>query len=211
MALSVYDDRQDGGGGDSEQVKQGTYNTTTGQSSGKFGQFKTDDMAFLLQAMQNSPEYAAMALRLAQGQKGRPLGRFAGARDNLYGKALQSALSFGGLNGMGSLESIANDFLTQGVQGNNLLGYAGGLGQQARGQDFAGVDSLTMEKILRAGLALEGLNMGSLGGEVNSGYLDDVIWQDEARGLQQGFGGDETNFADLLNQSKYKRAMSAFR
>lgn len=210
MAL---DSRISGGGSTpTEKVGQSTYNTTTGQtnSPGSFGQFKTNDIAFLIQAMQNSPDYAAQALRLALGQTGRPLGRFASARDNLYGRALQSALSMGGLPGMGSTQDIANQFLEQGVQGNDLMGYGNKVGQAALGQDFSGVDSLTMEKILRAGLALQGLSMGDLGGSVANGNLEDIIWQDQARGLKNGFAGDQTNFADLLNGSKYKAAMGAF-
>jgi hypothetical protein len=185
--------------------------TGTSPKAGNFGQFATKDLAFLMEAMQRSPEYAAMAIRLALGQKGRPLGRFADARDSLYGKAMQSALSLGGAPGMGGVTDIANDFLNQGVLGNNLIGYAGGLGQKARGVDFTGMGSVTMEKLLRAGLALEGLNMGSIGGEINSGYLDDVIWGDEARSLQKRTEGDASNFADLLKGSRYQQAMNTFR
>lgn len=211
MAL---DSRTSGGGGKApaEKVGQSTYNTTTGETTnpGRFGQFATNDIAFLLQAAANSPDYAAQALRLALGQTGRPLGRFAAARDNLYGKALQSALALGGLPGMGTTQDIASQFLDQGVLGNDLMGYGNKLGQQALGMDFSGVDSLTMEKILRDGLALQGLSMGDLGGAVANGNLEDIIWQDQARGLKNGFGGDVTNFADLLNGSRYKAAMSAF-
>lgn len=190
-----------------ERVQQSAYNTKTGTSTGNFGGLHTDDMAFLLQAMQNSPDYAAQAIRMALGQTGRPLGRFAGARDSLYGKAMQAALALGGLPGMGSTQDIAQQFLQQGVQGNDLLGLGEQFGQQALGQDFSGVGSPTMEKILRAGLALQGLNMGDLGGQVASGNLDDIIWQDSARGLKNGFAGDQGNFADLLNGSRYKTAM----
>ena len=210
MALSLYDDKGTGSGGGStptEKVGQGAYNTKTGTTQGKFGQFKTNDMAFLLQAAMKDPDYAAQILRLAQGQTGRPLGRFAGARDSLYGRALQSALSLGGLPGMGDIEGIANDFLTQGVQGNDLMGYSNKLGQRAAGIDFTGISSPQMEDILRQGLALQGLSMGGLGGAVNSGYLDDLIWKDQARNFADS-GNDQTNFADLLNGSRYKQAMS---
>jgi hypothetical protein len=65
-----------------------------------------------------------------------------------------------------------------------------------------------MEQILRAGLALEGLNMGGIGQRVNQGYLDDIIWQDTTRGLANR--DDSRNFADLLRGSRYERAMASF-
>lgn len=212
----MAEDLGGGGGGTipTNRTGQSTYNKgtkeTTTRTPGQFGQFQTNDLAFLLQTMQNSPDYAAQALRLALGQTGRPLGRFASARDNMYGRALQTALSLGGQGGFGSVEDIANQFLQQGVQGNDLMGLGQKMGQQALGEDFSNVDSLTMEKILKSGLALQGLSMGDLGGAVNSGYLDDVIWGDKARAMRLGYAGDQTNFADLLNGSKYKNAMQNF-
>lgn len=199
-----------GAPGPADRLTSTTTNTGTGQTrtSGRFGQFQTDDMAFLLQAAASDPRSAALILRLAQGQQGRPLGRFAGARDSLYGNAFQAALGLAGTPGFGTLEDMAGDFLNEGVTGNDLLGYAGGLGQQALGVDFTGMETGDMEEILKAGLALQGLNMGGIGQSVRGGQLDDIIWQDIMRSFQNR--DDSRNFADLLQNSPYQKAMSVF-
>jgi hypothetical protein len=191
-------------------VQKQIYNTSTGTTGRNFGDFWTDDIGFLLNAAKANPDNAAMILRLAQGQTGRPLGRFAAARDNLRGNAFQAALALAGAGDFGNLEDMAGDFLNQGIYGNDLLGYTGGLGQQVAGMDFTGMDSDLMESILKAGLALQGNNMGGFGKAQRQGQLDDVIWQDIVRNFANP-NNDEKNFADLLTNSPYQRAMAAFR
>lgn len=186
-------------------------NTNTGETTnpGSFGQFNTDSLGFLLQAAKGDPSAAAMILRLAQGQTGRPLGRFANQWDDLYGKAFQTALSLAGSGAdMGTLQNSAEDFLNQGVLGNDLLGYTSGLGQKVAGMDFSGMDTDTMDAMLKAGLYLQGLNMGGLGQAQRKGQLDDIIWADLVRNFQSP--GQTKNFADLLSNSPYQRAMSSF-
>lgn len=174
-----------------------------------FGQFQTDDLAALLQAAANDPDRAAQILRLARGETGRPLGRMADFRDALYGRSFQTALSLAGMDGMGTMEGMAGDFLNNAVLGNNLAGYAGGLGRQVAGMDWEGVDSATMERALRAGLALQGINMGAMGGSIQQGRLEDIVWDDWARSLGNT-QNDTRNFSDLLANSPFIRAMQAF-
>lgn len=177
-----------------------------GPTPRNFGQLQTTDMAGLLQAAANDPDRAAQILRLAQGQQGRPLGRMADFRDSLYGRAFQTALATAGLDGFSDLQGTANDFLGKGVQANNLIGYSGDLSRRLGAQSFEGVDSATMEKQLRAALALQGLNMGSLGGAVQQGRLDDLTYEDWARNLADS-SNDTRNFADLLRDSKFRRSI----
>lgn len=186
-----------------------TTQTPTGGTAKSFGQFSTNDLASMLQAAANDPDRAAQILRLAQGQTGRPLGRMADFRDSLYGRAFQTALSTAGLDGFNDLQGTAQNFLNQGVMGNNLIGYSGDLGRKLAGQSFDGVNSTDMEKQLRAALALEGLNMGSMGGSVQQGRLDDLSYADWARSLADS-SNDTRNFADLYNGSKFQRSLANY-
>lgn len=197
---------------DGQQTQDAAPQTSTTNGTGtnkNFGQFSTNDLASLLQAAANDPDRAAQILRLAQGQTGRPLGRMADFRDSLYGRAFQTALSTAGLDGFSDLQGTANNFLQQGVQGNNLIGYSGDLARQLAGQSFEGVNSTDMEKQLRAALALQGLNMGSMGGSVQQGRLDDLTYADWARSLADS-GNDTKNFADLYNGSKFQRSIANY-
>lgn len=198
-----------------QRVGKQLTNADTGETTtpGRFGQFQTNDMAFLLRAAAADPENAAAILRLALGQTGRPLGRFAGAWDKMHGEAFQTALALAGADGaggqgFGTLEDIAGGYLDNALLGNDLLGYAGGLGRRVAGMDFTGMDSALMDQFLNAGLALQGLNMGGLGQRQRKGQLDDVIWADIVRNFENP--GSEKNFADLLKGSPYQRAMSAY-
>lgn len=223
MADAPYNQTRTGpeGGGDyrtssppqaAYRLGQGQTNADTGQTytPGRFGQFQTNDLATLWDQAKRDPAMAAMILRLAQGQTGRPLGFLAGDRDSLYGKALQTALSLGGLGDFGSVSDIANQFLQQGVLGNDLTGYASGLGQGVLGMDFAGMDSDTMSQALQAGLALQGIDMGGIGAAQHKGQLQDILWAALERELADK-NNDQKNFADLLQGSPYQQAMQAFR
>lgn len=183
--------------------------TPQGGTLKNFGKLQTNDMAALLQAAANDPDRAAQILRMAQGQTGRPLGRMADFRDSLYGRAFQTALSLAGTDGQGDLQGMAGDFLSKGVQGNDLIGHTGNLARTAMGQDFAGIDSATMEKIARAALAMQGLNMGSLGGAVQQGRLDDLVYSDWERNLTDS-GNDQRNWADLLKGSRFQQSMQNY-
>lgn len=191
-----------------QRLKSQVTNADTGQTARSFGKFNTNDIAFLLQAAAGSPESAATILRLALGQTGRPLGRFASAWDDLHGGAFQTSLALAGADGFGNLESMADDYLSNALQGNDLLGYAGGLANKIGGMDFSGMETADMDKFLKAQLALNGLNMGGLGQSQQSGRLDDLIWQDIVRNFADP--GTNKNFADLLANSPYQRAMQAF-
>lgn len=206
-----------------DQVQNRQYNTTTGKTQGQFGQFKTDDLIGLLMAAENDPKRAAQIWRLANGQSGPQLGFMGAFRNGLYGQAMQAALSLvgsgtpgatdykaglPGLSGNGGLEDMANQWL-QAANSNDLAGFSNKLGQQALGMDFGGVSSPNMEDILRTALGLQGLSMGSLGGAVQKGRLDNVVNAGWERDLANT-GNDQINFADLLNQSKYKNAMQNF-
>ena len=205
-----------GGGGAAPVEKitgRGVTNAKTGTtvSPGRFGQFQTNDLATMYAAAQDDPDIAAMLLRLAQGRAGRPLGLLASTRDNLYGKAFQTALSLAGAGGgqFGDVEDMGNDFLQNAVLGNNLIGYGQGLSNDILGMDFSGIDAPTMQALLQGGLALGGIGMGGIGKRVNQGYLQDILWDTLARELGDTNQSDK-NFADLLANSPYKRAMAAF-
>lgn len=197
-------------------VKRGSllgtyYNTDTKETTtpGTFGAFSTDDLATLLDQAKNSPQMAAMILRLARGQQGRGKGFLSADRDRLHGGAFQAALALAGVPGMGStLQGGAEDFLGA-LQGNDLLGYTSGLGNQVAGLDFGGMDSDVMTEILQAGNALQGLNMGGLGVSARKGQLQDIIWAALERELGN-INADDKGFADLLAGSPFQQAMAAF-
>lgn len=187
------------------------YNTDTGTTTtpGTFGAFSTDDLATLLDQAAKNPQMAAMILRLARGQTGRGKGFLSGDRDKLHGGAFQAALALAGVPGMGStLQSGADDFLGA-LQGNGLLGYTSGLGNQVAGLDFSGMDSDVMAELLQAGSALQGVNMGGLGQDVRKGQLQDIIWAALRRELGN-MTSDDTGFADLLAGSPFQQAMANF-
>lgn len=187
------------------------YNADTGVTTtpGMFGAFKTDDLMALLDQAKNSPQMAAMILRLARGQSGRGKGFLSADRDKLHGGAFQAALALAGVPGMGStLQGGADDFL-EALQGNDLLGYTSGLGNQVAGLDFSGMDSDVMGELLQAGSALQGLNMGGLGASVRKGQLQDIIWEALERELGN-MNADDKGFADLLQNSPFQAAMANF-
>jgi len=189
-------------------VKRAT-NANTGATMGNFGQLQTNDLATMWEMAQNDPDIAAMILRMAQGQTGRPLGLLSGKRDDLYGKAFQTALSLAGVKGFGDIEDVAGDFLSQAVNGNDLMGYGNQMGQKVLGMDWTGIDAPTMQAALKGGLAMQGIGMGGIGQSVNSGFLNDLIYSTLAREIQDK-NKSEINFADLLANSPYQRAMQAF-
>lgn len=193
-----------------QKVGRGYTNADTGVTGGYFGKFQTNDITSALEMAAKDPSVAAMLLRLAMGQKGRGLGFMSDLRDSLYGNAFQAALGTAGLPGMGTKEDLAGDFLQNAVQGNNLAGYGNDLGQRLLNFDYSGISSPDMQDMLSAGMALQGIGMGGLGRSVNSGYLQNLLWDAWTRDLGQGMGDNETNFADLLANSPYYRAMQAF-
>jgi hypothetical protein len=83
------------------------------------------------------------------------------------------------------------------------------MGRRAAGMDFTGVTSEAMEAMLRAGLGLSGMNMGSIGGAIQKGRLDDLVYEDELRNLQDK-NFDMQNFDDLYRNSRYRQTMTRF-
>lgn len=200
------------GQGAAERVGR-AYQSTNGavnRTPGRLGQFQSDDLSTALAAAQGDPDLAAMLVRAAMGQSGRGKGFLSDFRGNRYGKAFQAATALGGLEGFGSTGDIAEQLIAA-IQGNTFNDYAGDLGQQAMGLDFSDMGSKQMEAILRSGLGLEGMNMGSLGGAVNTGYLDDLIYSALEREMGDGFGKGDGNFADLLGGSRFQTAMRGLR
>jgi hypothetical protein len=192
-----------------QRLGQQTTNEQTGATETRtFGQAQIGDWATALKMAQGDPAIAAQLLRMAMGGKSRGLGFMSDTRDTLYGQALQAALSLANTSGFGDTTNIMDDFLTNGVQGNDLLGYTSGLASKIGGMDFGGMSSPDIEKFLRTQQYMKGLSGGSLGNSANNGYLENLLWEAMQRELGGGYA-DETNFADLLKNSRYAQAMGA--
>lgn len=183
----------------------------TTASGTNFGALGNVDPMYAFNAMQNDPAIAAHYLRLAAGQAGPVTGQLGHFRDSLYGRALQTFLALGGVGGNKAGFGGAQDFLSA-MNGGNLQGLLNTAASNASGANFAGQQDTDVEKILRAAVALKSLGLGSLGGSLMSGDLNNLLYAQEGAGIQDSGGASQVGggLARGLSSDPYGQALQQY-